>query len=191
MESVLAVFVGLGLAASCGFRVFVPLLVTSAAAISGYLELAAGFEWIGSWTAFTTFAVAALLEIFAYYIPWLDNLLDAIASPVGVIAGVILFAASVTELDPLLHWSLAIIAGGASAGIVQGGTVVARAVSTATTGGLANFAVSTFESLAGLFFSVMSIVVPILALVLLLVVITCMYYVGRPVIRKLVSRTPR
>ena len=128
MEAMLAVFVGLGLAASCGFRVFVPLLVTSAAALSGYLELAGGFEWIGTWTAFTAFAVAAFLEIFAYYIPWLDNLLDTIASPVGVIAGVILFAASTTELDPLWHWSLAVIAGGGYAGIVQGGTVVTRPV---------------------------------------------------------------
>ena len=75
MESVLAVIVGLGLAASCGFRVFVPLLVTSAAAIAGYLELAEGFEWISTWTAFAAFAIAAFLEIAAYYIPWLDNLL--------------------------------------------------------------------------------------------------------------------
>jgi uncharacterized protein DUF4126 len=188
METVLAVIVGIGLAASCGFRVFVPLLVSSAAALSGYLELAKGFEWIGTWTALVAFAVAAALEIAAYYIPWLDNLLDTVASPIGVIAGVILFAASVTELDPFLHWSLAIIAGGGSAGIVQGGTVVTRAVSTATTGGLANFAVSTLETLAGFFFSVMSIIVPLIAMVLLLAAVGCMFYVGRQVVRKLVSR---
>ena len=188
MESVLSVIVGLGLAASCGFRVFVPLLVTSVAAIAGYLELAEGFAWIGTWTAFSAFAIAAFLEIAAYYIPWLDNLLDTIASPIGVIAGVILFAASVTELDPLLHWSLAIIAGGGSAGIVQGGTVITRAISTATTGGLANFAVSTLETVAGFFFAVMSIVVPLLAIVLLLATIGWMYYIGRQVVRKLLSR---
>ena len=128
METMLAVILGLGLAASCGFRVFVPLLVTSAAALADYLELANGFEWIGTWTAFAALAVASLLEVAAYYIPWLDNLLDTIASPIGVIAGIILFAASVTELDPFLHWSLAIIAGGGAAGIVQGGTVVTRCV---------------------------------------------------------------
>jgi hypothetical protein len=191
MESLLAVFVGVGLAASCGFRVFVPLLVTSAAAIAGYLELSAGFEWIGSWKAFTVFAIATLFEVSAYYVPWLDNLLDTVASPVGVIAGVVLFAASVTELDPFLHWSLAILAGGGSAGIVQGGTVFTRAASTATTGGLANFVVSTLETLAGFCFSIMSIVVPLLALVLLVIVIACMYYVGRQVARRMVSRTPR
>jgi len=126
MDSALAVIVGIGLAASCGFRVFAPLLVCSVAANAGYLELAEGFQWIGTWAAFAAFAVAATVEVAAYYVPWLDNLLDTIASPAGMIAGVILFAASVTDLDPLLHWSLAVIAGGGAAGIVQGGTVVTR-----------------------------------------------------------------
>jgi len=188
MESMLAAVVGIGLAASCGFRVFVPMLVFSAAANVGYLEVAEGFDWIGTWTAFAAFTVAAAIEITAYYVPWLDNLLDTIASPVGVIAGVVLFAASVIDLDPFLRWSLAIIAGGGSAAIVQGGTVVTRTVSTATTGGLANFAVSTLETVTSFFFSVISIVVPILALILLLAVIGGMYYVGRKVIRNLFSR---
>ena len=187
METILAVVLGLGLSASCGFRVFVPLLVSSAAALAGYLELANGFEWIGTWTAFVAFAVAALFEVAAYYIPWLDHLLDTIASPVGVVAGIILFAASVTELDPFLHWSLAIIAGGGSAGIVQGGTVVTRAASTVTTGGIGNFVVTTLETMAGFFFSIMAIVLPLVSSLLLLVAIGCMYYVGRQVLRKLVE----
>ncbi len=188
MDSALAVIVGIGLAASCGFRVFVPLLVCSAAANVGYLELAEGFYWIGTWTAFAAFAVAAAIEIAAYYIPWLDNLLDTISSPIGVIAGVILFAASVTNLDPFLHWLLAVIAGGGAAGIVQGGTVVTRAASTATSGGVANFVVSTFEFAASFFFSVMSIAIPVLGLILLVVVIFIMYYIGRPVVRMVFSQ---
>ena len=188
MESALAVIVGIGLAASCGFRVFVPLLVCSVATKAGYLELAEGFHWIGTWAALGAFAVAAFVEVAAYYVPWLDNLLDTIASPAGMIAGVILFAASVTGLDPFLHWSLAVIAGGGAAGIVQGGTVVTRVASTASSGGVANFAVSTFELVAGFFFSILSIVVPVLGMILLVVVICGMYCVGRPVWRALFSR---
>lgn len=188
MESILAVTLGIGLAASCGFRVFVPMLVASAAANAGYLEVAQGFEWIGSWPALIGFGVAAAVEVFAYYIPWIDNLLDAIASPLAVAAGVILFAASVVDFDPFLHWSLAVIAGGGSAAIAQGATVVTRAASTVTTGGFANFVVSTLETLAGFFFSVLSIVVPLVASILLLAVVGWMYYVGRQVLRKLISR---
>ena len=183
METLFSVLVGIGLAASSGFRVFVPMLVASAAVMAGYLEPAEGFQWLGTWSAFAAFAFAALIEVAAYYIPWLDNLLDTIASPLGVIAGVLLFAASATQLDPFWQWSLAIIGGGGSAGIVQGGTVLARAVSTATTGGLANFVVSTVETVAGFIFSVLSIVIPVLALVLMFGVVGVMYYFGRHAVR--------
>jgi hypothetical protein len=184
MEAVLSVIAGIGLAASCGFRVFVPMLVTSAAVFGGYLDPAQGFEWMGTWTALAAFGIASIVEVVAYYVPWLDNALDTIASPIGMIAGMLLFAASTTELDPFARWSLAIIAGGGAAGVVQGGTVLSRAVSTATSGGLANFLVSTFEAVAGVIFSALAIVVPVVALVLLLVVIGGMYYVGRRFVRK-------
>ncbi len=183
MESVLAVMVGIGLAASCGFRVFVPLLVVSGAAHAGYLEVAQGFEWLRTWTAFVSFAVAAAVEVAGYYVPWFDNLLDTISSPAAVIAGAVLFAATAVNLDPSLQWPLAIIAGGGSAAIVQGGTVLSRIASTTSTGGLANFAVSTIESLAGFAFSILSIVVPLIALILLFAVIGSMYYVGRQILR--------
>jgi hypothetical protein len=189
MESLLAVLVGIGLAASCGFRVFVPLLVAGAAAHGGYLKVAAGFDWIGTWPALLAFGIAATIEVLAYYIPWVDNLLDAVASPLAIIAGMVLFAASVTGLDPFLKWSLAIIAGGGSAAIVQGGTVFARGASTTTTGGLANFLVATFETLTGFFFPLISIVVPLLAITLLIVVVGSMYYVGRKVLRRLSDRS--
>jgi len=188
MESVIATVVGIGLAASCGFRVFVPMLVVSAAANAGYLDLARGFDWIGTWTAFVAFSIAAIVEIGAFYIPWLDNMLDAMASPFAIVAGVILFAANAVDFDPFLQWSLAIIAGGGAAAIVQGGTVISRAASTTTTGGLANFAISTLETIAGFFFPVIAIVVPVVALVLLIVVVGGMYYIGGRVLRTMWSR---
>jgi hypothetical protein len=188
MDAVFPVLVGIGLAASCGFRVFVPFLVTSAAALGGYLDVAQNFDWLGTWPALSAFAVATLVEILAYYVPWLDNLLDTLTSPLAVIAGMLLFAASVTNIDPFLKWTLAIIAGGGSAALVQGGTVLTRIASTTTTGGLANFGVATAESLASVFFSLISIIVPIASVVLVLAAAGCMYYLGRRVLRQLVSR---
>ena len=191
MDSIVAILVGIGLAASCGFRVFVPLLVASAAANAGYLPLANGFDWLGTKAALLAFAVAALIEVLAYTIPWLDNLLDTIASPIAVVAGMLLFAASVTGIDPFLKWTLAVIAGGGSAAIVQGGTVVARAASTTATGGAANIVLSIVESVFGVFFPIISIAVPILAVTLLAVLIAAMYYVGRRVFRRLAKSPGR
>jgi hypothetical protein len=163
MEWVLSVCLGIGLSAACGFRIFVPMLGLSIAAMAGHLELADGFEWIGSVPALVVFSVATLLEISAYYVPWIDNLLDTISTPAAVVAGTILTASVVTEMSPLMQWSVALIAGGGSAGVIQTGTVLARGASLATTGGGGNFVVSTGEWIGALVTTILAIVLPILA----------------------------
>jgi hypothetical protein len=165
MEALMSVCLGIGLSAACGFRVFVPLLVMSIASLSGHLTLTHGFEWIGSYPALITFSAATCFEIAGYYIPWVDHFLDAIATPAAIIAGIIVAASMVTHMSPLLKWSLAIIAGGGVAGMVQATTVLARGVSTLTTAGLANPLVATAELGAAVFVSVMAIIAPILAAV--------------------------
>ncbi len=164
MEIVLSVCLGLGLAAACGFRIFVPFLLMSAAAHLGYLHVDGRFEWIGSTPALIVFAVATLLEIGAYYLPWLDNLLDTVASPAAVIAGIVATASVVTDVDPLLKWTLAVIAGGGLAGAVQALTTGVRGASTVTTGGLANPIVSTLEAGGAFGLALLALAVPVLAL---------------------------
>jgi len=171
METLLSIGIGLGLSAACGFRVFVPLLVASIAAHTGYLTLAPGFEWVGTTQALYAFATATLLEILAYYVPWLDNALDALATPAAVMAGMLIGAAVFTDLPPFLKWSLAIIAGGAAAGMVQGATSLLRLKSTALSGGLANPVVSTLELVGSFVMAIVALMVPVVAL--LLAVVLC------------------
>jgi hypothetical protein len=165
METALSLLVGIGLSAACGFRVFVPLLVVSVASHAGHLKLAQGFAWLGSDVALIAFAVATVLEVGAYYIPWLDNLLDSIATPAAVIAGTIVTASMVADMSPFLRWTLGVIAGGGVAGLVQGSTVVTRATSTATTGGLGNPIIATAELGGSLITSILSVVAPVAAAV--------------------------
>ena len=179
MEILLSICLGIGLSAACGFRVFVPLLVMSIAALSGHLHLAHGFEWIGSYPALIAFSVATGLEIAGYYIPWLDHLLDTIATPAAVIAGTIVTASVVHDMSPMVRWTLAVIAGGGAAGLVQGTTVAARGASLMTTGGLANPVVSTLELAGSVVTSVLAVLLPVVGIVLvaafLLVVGTRLY----------------
>ncbi|MGC8764245.1 MAG: DUF4126 domain-containing protein [Acidobacteriota bacterium] len=162
MEMVLSVLLGIGLAAACGFRVFVPPLVMSIAALSGHLTLAPGFDWIGTWPALLAFATATVLEIAAYYVPWLDNLLDALASPAAVVAGIVVTASVVEGTSPLLRWTLAVVAGGGAAALVQAVTVKVRALSSLFTFGLGNPAVSTAEAAGAAAVSTASVVFPLL-----------------------------
>ncbi len=124
---------------------FVPLLVLGLAAHWGYVPVGEGFAWVATTPALLMLAVAALFEIAAYYVPGLDNLLDAIAGPAAVIAGIAVSAAVMTDLPPMLKWTLAIIAGGGAAGLTQGATTLIRGASTATTAGLGNPLVATGE----------------------------------------------
>ena len=171
MEHLLTVGLGLGLAAACGFRVFVPLLVMSVASYSGHLELTPGFEWIGTLPALVTFATATVAEILAYYVPWVDNILDTVAGPAAVVAGAVVAASTMTEIDPFVKWSLAIIGGGGLAGLVKGTTSMARGASTLTTGGLVNPVLSTVEMGVSFALSLLAIVLPLLAMLVLLILL--------------------
>ncbi len=166
METILAICLGIGLSASCGFRVFMPMLITGIAANAGHIELAGGFEWIGTPEAIGVFAVASVLEIGAYYFPWIDNLLDTAATPAAIVAGVIVSASVYTDMSPLMQWTLAAVLGGGAAGTVQGATVMLRGTSTATTGGLGNPAVSTGETAGSMAMSLTALLAPAAAAIL-------------------------
>ena len=168
MDALLGVLVGIGLSAACGFRVFVPLLIMSIAANAGHLQLAPSFQWIGSDVAVAAFAIATILEVIAYYVPWMDNLLDSVATPAAICAGTIVTAAMVSDMSPFLKWTLAVIAGGGAAGLVQGTTVLARGTSSATTAGFANPILATIELGGSMFTSLLAILLPIAAIVLLI-----------------------
>jgi hypothetical protein len=166
MEQLLSILIGIGLSATCGFRIFVPLLGMSIAYHAGALNFAPGFAWVGSWPATIAFGIAMVLEIAAYYIPWLDNLLDTVATPAAIVAGIIATASMVGDVTPFFRWSLAIIAGGGIAGLIQGASVTIRGISTASTGGVTNPAVSTTELVASVVGTVLSILAPYVAIIL-------------------------
>lgn len=176
-ETLLGIAVGIGLSAACGFRVFVPLLVMNLATLTGHLHLSSGFEWIGSYYATVTFGTATLIEVLAYYIPWLDHILDLIASPAAIIAGTIATASMVMDISPFLKWTLAIIAGGGAAAIMQGVTVTLRTKSSALTAGMGNVLVSSAELAGSIITSLLAIIVPILCLIL--IAILCIFAIWK------------
>lgn len=173
MEPLTLFLVGVGLAAAAGFRVFVPPLLLAVAAGVGLVELPAGSEWLSHPGAVAVLAVATFLEIAAYYIPLIDNLLDTITTPLALIAGTVLTASVMPEMEPWLRWVLAAVVGGGAAGSVQAVTTVARATSAGTTATLGNPVISTGELVGAVGLSLVSLFAPVLAglLVLLIVVV--------------------
>lgn len=170
MDTLLSLAIGLGLSAACGFRIFVPLLGMSIASMSGHLHLVPGFEWIGTWPALIAFSTATVLEVGAYYIPWLDNFIDMLGAPVAVVAGAIATASVVGDLSPFLKWSLAVIAGGGAAGLLHTGTAAARALSSGTTGGVGNALISTAELSGSILTTFLAIALPMVAVALVIII---------------------
>lgn len=168
MQNVLSVALGIGVAAACGFRIFVPLLIVSLAARFGQVALAPGAAWLAGTPALVVLATATVVEVAAYSIPWLDHVLDLVATPTAVLAGIVASAALMIDVPPVLKWGMALIAGGGVAGVVQGATVLARVKSTATTGGLANPVFAAIEFGSAVVTTVLAIVIPVLVLLLVL-----------------------
>jgi len=171
LEPLLGIPLGLALSTAAGLRVFVPLLLTGLAARLGYLTLTPSMTWIGSDAALLAFATATVLEVGAYYVPWLDNVLDTVGTPAAITAGVITTAAVTPELSPLLRWTLAIVAGGGAAGLVQGGTALLRLKSSAFTAGVGNPVLATGELVGSLALSALALLAPLLAAAVVILVL--------------------
>jgi hypothetical protein len=186
-DFLVSIALGVGLAAAVGFRVFLPLLITSIAAYAGYIPVSDGFAWLASPAAVIMLGVAALAEVLAYYIPGVDNLLDTIATPAALIAGTLVSAAVMADLPPLIKWTAAIIAGGGAAGITQGVTTMIRTNSTAFTGGLGNPVIATAELGGAAIVSLLALAVPFVALGV--VILFCWFAVRT--IRRLLRRRPK
>lgn len=184
MEILFSILLGIGLSSAAGFRIFVPLLIVGLATRLDYLQVTGGFEWMGSTTALVVFGVATAIEILAYYVPWIDNALDAIATPAATTAGIVLTAAVLTDVDPVVRWTLAILAGGGTATVFQGLTTGLRQLSSLTTFGLGNPVVSTGEAAASAGLALLAIAVPVAAFA---VVVILLWLVAR----KLLSRRRR
>ncbi|WP_204345482.1 DUF4126 domain-containing protein [Psychroserpens algicola] len=185
-ETLISICLGIGLSASVGFRVFVPLFALSLAAYFNLWELNDSWQWIGSLTAVITLGVATLVEIFAYYIPYIDNLLDSIAIPLATIAGTAVMVSTVADLSPAITWALAIIAGGGTAAAIAGSSGATRLASTTSTGGIANPVVSTIETGTSVIMSIMSLFIPVLAFIFVLIILFLIYRVYKKIKR---SRT--
>lgn len=184
METISAIALGIGLSASAGFRVFIPLLVAGIASRFGFLPLGENFAWMSSTPALLCFGVASVAEVLAYYIPFVDNLLDSIATPLSVGAGTLLMTSVFPAESDWMKWVMGVVVGGGAAATIQSGSALTRLMSTQFTAGVGNPVVSTGEGVAATGFSIMSLIAPILVAILLVVFIVIILRLGYRKLKK-------
>lgn len=180
----LSAFIGIGLAAATGFRVFLPMFVVSLASYMGWIPMSDSFQWLAGLPTLITTGIAMVAEILAYYIPFIDHLLDTLSIPLATVAGSVMFASQFADIGTFPQWALALIAGGGTAAAISSGFAGTRAASTATTGGLGNSVVATTETAGAGIMSILALAAPFIAFILAILLIIMVLILGRKLWRK-------
>jgi hypothetical protein len=180
----ISAFIGIGLAAATGFRIFLPMFAVSLASYMGWIPQNENFAWLSGLPTLIATGIAMIVEILAYYIPFVDHLLDTISVPLATIAGSVMFASQFTDMGTFPHWALALIAGGGTAAAISSGFAGTRAASTATTGGFGNSVVATTETAGAGIMSFLALAAPIIAFIVAILLVITVIFLGRKILRK-------
>lgn len=181
---IISAFIGIGLAAATGFRVFMPMFAVSLASYLGWIPMNESFEWLAGLPTLITTGIAMVAEILAYYIPFVDHILDTMSVPLATIAGSVMFASQFADIGTFPQWALALIAGGGTAAAISSGFAGTRAASTATTGGLGNSVVATTETAGAGIMSFLALVAPVIAFIAAVALIITVLVLGKKLWRK-------
>lgn len=173
----LEILTGIGLAAACGLRAFLPMLAMGGLQRAGFLALGSHFEWLGSTPALVAFGTAVVVEVLGDKFPVLDHALDSVGIVVKPLAGAILASAAIVDMDPWLSAALGLITGASVTGAVHVAKSGVRVVSTSLTGGLANPVISTVEDVLGIVLTAIAIVAPFLVLGMLAMMVFVTYQI--------------
>lgn len=195
MEILIGLCLGITLSAASGLRVFIPPLIMCLATLFGDVQLASNLQWIGTYPTLIVLSTAVVVEVLAYYIPGINNLLDLIEIPTAIAVGSVLTAATLGDINPVLQWTLAILAGGSAAGVVETTTSVTRLAATTMTGGIGNPVVSTIEVILSVLLTLLGLAIPLLAAGVVLLIIIWLIRKTKAILiqrrrRRQASRTP-
>jgi hypothetical protein len=160
-----------GLSTSAGLNAYIPLLIVALAARfptgDPLLKLTTPYDILNNWWVIGILLILLLIEMFVDKIPAVDTINDVIQTFIRPAAGAVLFAANaniITDISP----GVAVVAGIILAGTVHTAKGVFRPTVTATTAGTGNWLVSLIEDIIAVIVSVLSLLIPIIATVMLL-----------------------
>lgn len=187
LSYVISAFVGIGLSAAAGFRIFLPMFLISLSSYMGWASVGEGFEWLSGLTGLISTGVATVIEILSYYIPIVDNFLDTLSVPLATVAGSVIFASQFGDISGVPEWVLTIIAGGGTAATISAGFAKLRAVSSLSTGGLGNFLVSSTENAGAGIMTFLALFMPVLAVILIIIILLVFFWLIKKLWRSIKS----
>jgi hypothetical protein len=175
---IMNVFTAFGLSASAGLNAYIPLLVISLLAkFTNLITLKSPWDTLTSWWIIGLLIVLSAVEFFADKAPAINHINDAIQTFIRPAAGAIAFAASanvISDISPILSLGAGLL--------IAGGTHAAKSLAvrpavTAATAGAGNTPVSILEDLVSTMLSIVSIVIPIIAACIFILVTSWIIFV--------------
>lgn len=184
----IALCLGLGLAAATGLRAFLPLLIVAVLArfkLMG-VDFGPNFAWLESNTALIALSAAVVAELVLDKIPAVDSAVDVVMTAVRPALAAVLVMASFSQADPAVAPILALIAAPVAL-IGHGAKAVTRPAVTATTGGLGNPVASVAEDGWAVVLTGLALLAPLLVPLAILLSIWILWRVMRALGRRLRS----
>ncbi len=169
MITVVQLMMGVSLAACCGLRAWMPMLIVGLLAKACYVELSPTFSFLARNDALIIFGVATVLELVGDKVIVIDHFLDAVGTIVRPTVGTVLASSMLTKVDPLVATTFGLIAGGSTAFTIHAGKSLLRAKCSGLAHfhvGVGNAALSTVEDVLAVGGVLLAAFVPVVAFVL-------------------------
>jgi hypothetical protein len=184
MAGLTSLFQAFGLSTAAGLNAYLPLLIVGLVArYTNLIHLNEPFSLLSHPVVLLVIAVLALLDFVGDKIPAVDHTLHAAGLIIAPVAGAILFMAvngQTGSVSPLL----AALCGVILAGGTHSARATARPLATVSTAGIANPVISFFEDVTSLALSVVAILLPALAFILVVIFIILMVMLFRRLRRR-------
>ncbi len=164
MDIALSIMAGTAIAAACGLRAFLPLLALGLGVRTGFVEVAAGGQWIASTPVLITLAWATVVELAADKVPALDHVLDLVSTVVRPVAAAAAAWCTFAGLHPAIGIAAALVLGSGAFGVHLAKAKLRLGSSLLTFGTLNGF-VSVAEDAFALSLAAMAVLAPIAAFV--------------------------
>ena len=177
LTTILSLFLGIGLAASSGFKVFLPLFLTSFLAFLDFdlISITEDVVWLKNPIVLFVIGIFTILEISIYFIPFVDNRMDKVKVPLSFITGALVMKATFMLSSSSAGWIISFVFGGFLAMFFSYICAIVRRITTITTRGAGNFLVNIAELSVVLLLTSISILASPLAFLIIVFLIILSY----------------
>lgn len=182
MEALSTISIALGSAWTSGINLYATVAVLGLLQKFGATRLPGGLEALDNWLIIGAAVFLYLIEFFADKFPYVDSVWDVVHTFIRVPAGAIVAYAAVSDLDPSISVTAALLGGGIAFSS-HGSKAAARIGANLSPEPISNWLLSLAEDAIAIFGTIAAVFAPILLLAILVVFLLFFVWFSRRIFR--------